>query len=81
MEWVPVWGAVNDLSPAEDASAQELSNITLPDSSEDIPQMDQFGKHCQEPMPVPPSVALCAGAAHHAKEEVMEQELLEGERE
>ena len=39
-EWVPVWGTVNDLSPTEDASAQELSNITLPNSPEDIPWID-----------------------------------------
>ena len=32
MEWVPVRETVNDLSPVEDSSAQELSNITLPDS-------------------------------------------------
>ena len=38
--WVPVKGTVNDLSPTEDSSAQELSNITLPDSPEDILQMD-----------------------------------------
>ena len=39
-EWVPVQGTVNNLSPMQDASAQELSNITLMDSPKDIPQMD-----------------------------------------
>ena len=53
MEWVQVWGTVNDLSPVEDASAWELSNITLPDSPEDRPRMDRFGECCWEPMPVP----------------------------
>ena len=72
MEWVLVQGTVNKLSPVEDASAQELSNITLPDSPKDIPWMDQFGEHHQEPAPVPPAAALHAGAAHHAEEEVME---------
>ena len=78
-EWVPVWGTVNDLSPIEDSSALELSNITLPDSPMDIPQMDQFGEHCQGPAPVPPAVAFHAGAALHDKEEVKLQELPEGE--
>ena len=32
MEWVPVWGTVNDLSSMQDSSAWEFSNITLPDS-------------------------------------------------
>ena len=80
MEWVPVWGTVNDLSSMEDASARELINITLLDSPKDIPQMDQFGECHQEPAPVPPAVALHARAAHHAEEEVMGQELPEGER-
>ena len=39
-ERILVWGTVNDLSPTEDSSAQELSNITLPDSPKDIHQMD-----------------------------------------
>ena len=81
MEWVPVRGTVNNLSPMEDSSAQELSNITLPDSPKDIPQMDRFGEHCQGPAPVPPTVASHAGAAPHDEEEVMEQELPEQERE
>ena len=45
MEWVPVQGTINNLSPVEDSSAWELSNITLPDSPKDIPWMDQFGEH------------------------------------
>ena len=69
------------MSPAEDSSAQELSNITLSDSPEDIPWMDQFGEHCWGPVPVPPTAAFCVGAALHDDEEVMEQEPLEGERE
>ena len=39
-EWISVQGTVNDLSPMEDSSAQELSNITLLDSPKDIPRMD-----------------------------------------
>ena len=80
-EWVPVQGTVNDLSPVEDSSAQELSNITLPDSPEDIPWMDQFGEHCWGPLPVSPTVAPHARATPHNEEEVMEQELPEEERE
>ena len=81
VEWVTVWGTVNDLSLTEDASAQELSNNTLLDSSEDIPQMDPFGEHHPEPTPVPSAVALHAGAAHCTKVEVVEQEPLQEERE
>ena len=71
MEWVPVQGTVNDLSPVEDSSAQEFSNITLLDSPKDIPQMDQFGECCWEPTPMPPTAALCATAALHDEEEVI----------
>ena len=81
MEWIPVWWTINDLSPVEDSSAWELSNITLPDSPEDIPWMDQFGECCWGPAPVLPAVAFCTGAALRDDEEVMEQEPLEGERE
>ena len=81
MEWVPVRGTVNNLSPAEDSSAWELSNITLPDSLENIPWMDQLGEHHWGPAPVPPTAASCAGAAPHDEEEVMEQELPEEQRE
>ena len=80
-EWILVLGTINDLSPAEDSSAQELSNITLPDFPEDIPWMDRFGECHQGPATVPPTVAFHAGAALHDEEEVMEQEMLEGERE
>ena len=65
----------------EDASAWELSNITLLDFPEDIPRMDQFGEHCWEPTPVPPTAVLHAGVAHCAVGEVMEQEPPQGERE
>ena len=81
MEWVPVRRTVNDLSPMEDSSAQELSNITLLDSPKDIPRMDQFVECCWEPAPVHPTVAFRTRAALHDKEEVMEQELPEGGRE
>ena len=53
MKWIPVWRSVNDLSPIADSSAWELSNITLPDSPEDIPQMDPFGELCRVPASVP----------------------------
>ena len=76
-----MWGTVNDLSPMEDSSAQELSNIMLPDSPEDIPEMDQFGECCLGPVPLPPALAFHTGAALRDKEGVMEQEQLEGERE
>ena len=76
-----MWGTVNDLCPTEDSSAQELSDINLPDSPKDIPQMDQFGKHCQGPASVPPAVAFHTRAALHDGEEVMEQEPPEEERE
>ena len=71
MEWIPVWGTINDLSPMENTSAQELSNITLPDSPEDRPQMDQFGECCEGPMPEPTAAALCTSPALH-EEETME---------
>ena len=80
-EWTPVQGTVNNLSSTEDSSTQELSNISLPDSPNDIPQMDQFGELCMGPAPVPPAAASCAEAALHDKDEVMEQEPLEEERE
>ena len=48
VEWISVWGTVNDLSPMEDASTQELSNITIQDSPEDAPQINCFGEHQQE---------------------------------
>ena len=39
-EWVPMHGTVSDLSPVEDSSARELSNITLLHTPEDVPWMD-----------------------------------------
>ena len=39
-EWVPVCGMMSDLLPAEDSSAQELSNITLLDTPDNVPRMD-----------------------------------------
>ena len=42
-KWVPVHGMVSDLSPTEDSSAWELSNITLLDAPDDVSHMDQFG--------------------------------------
>ena len=79
--WIPAWGTVNDLSPVEDSSARELSNITLPDSPKDIPQMDQFGECCRGPVSETPAVAFHTGLALHDEEEVMEQKLPEVERE
>ena len=57
VKWIPVWGTVNDLSLTEDSSAQELSNISLLNSPEDIPQMGQFGECCRGLTPVPPAAA------------------------
>ena len=37
VEWIPLHRMANDLSPAEDSSARELSKITLLDAPEDIP--------------------------------------------
>ena len=50
-KWDPVHGMVNDLSPTEDSSARELSNITLLDGPDDVSQMDQFKEHHAEPEP------------------------------
>ena len=44
-EWVPMKGTASDLSPAEDASAWELSNITIQDPLEDARRVDCFGEH------------------------------------
>ena len=41
-------GTINDLSPVEDASTEELNNITIPASPKDAPQIDHFGEHQQE---------------------------------
>ena len=41
-------GTINDLSPVEDASTQELNSITIPASTKDAPQIDHFGEHQQD---------------------------------
>ena len=70
-EWIPVRGTINDLSPREDASTQELSNITIPDSPQDVHQIYYFGEHWQEHIAEAP--ARCS--AQVLEEEVMEQAL------
>ena len=61
-KWVPVRGTTSDLSPAEDASAQELSNITIPDPPEDMWRLDHFGEHQDgtmwRPLPRPSTLVL-----------------------
>ena len=66
-------GTVNDLYPMEDASAQELSNITIPDSPEDVPQIDRFGESQQEHIAEVPAEAFHIGNVPHKGEEVMEE--------
>ena len=39
VEWVHMCETVSDLSPMEDSSARELSNITFLDAPEDVSQM------------------------------------------
>ena len=41
-EWIPMQGSGGDLSPAEEASVRELSNIVLHDPSEVPQRMDHF---------------------------------------
>ena len=48
-KWVPMWGTASNLSPVEEVSAQELSNIVIHDPLEDTPRMDHFGK-CRRSM-------------------------------
>ena len=79
MEWITVRGTVNDLSPMEDALAQELSNITIPDSLEDAPRIDCFGEHWQECIAEAPVEVFHTGIVPHEGEEVMEELLSEGE--
>ena len=67
--------------PTEDASAQKLSNITIPDSPEDMPRIDHFGDHQWEYTAKAPAGLFHAGITLHDEEEVMEQGLSEGERE
>ena len=78
-EWISVRGTVNDLSPAEDASTQELSNITIPDSSEDAPQIDHFEEHWQESITEAPVKGFHTDIDPHEGEEVMEQVPPDGE--
>ena len=47
-EWIPVWGSAGDLLLAEEASAQELSNIVLHDPSEVLQRVDRFGEQMDE---------------------------------
>ena len=47
-EWIPMWGSASDLSPVEEASAQELSNIVLHDPTEVTRRMDHFGEQRHE---------------------------------
>ena len=71
-EWIPMRGTISDLSPAEDTSAQELSNITIPDPHEDRWRRDCF-RECREGHSAEaPANGFCAGTALH-EEEVMEQ--------
>ena len=60
-EWIPVRRTVNDLSPMSDATAQELNNITVPDSPEDEPQIDHFGEQQQECVAKAPAEMFHAG--------------------
>ena len=78
-DWISVRGTINDLSPTEDASAQELSNITIPDSPKDAPQIDHFGEHWQEHVAEAPAEAFSAGIVSHEGEEVMEELPPDGE--
>ena len=72
-------GTVNDLSPTEDASAWELSNITVPDSLKDASQIDCFGEHQQEHIVEAPAEVFHAGIVPHKGEEVMEELPPDGE--
>ena len=78
-EWIPVRGTINDLSLLEDASTWELSNITIPDSPEDTPQIDHFGEHQQECIAEASAKALHTGINLHEGEEVMAQAPPDGE--
>ena len=78
-EWISVRGTVNDLSPVEDASAWELSNITIPDPPEDAPQIDHFGEHWQEHIAEAHAKAFHIGIVPCKGEEVMEDSPPDGE--
>ena len=65
--------------PTEDASAQELSNITIPDSPENAPQTYHFGEHQQEHIAEAPAKVFCTGIVPHEGQEVMEDLPPDGE--
>ena len=73
-EWVPIRGTTRNLPPAEDVSAQELSNIMIQDPPEDAQRVDCF-EECQEGCSAEaPAKAFCTGATfHEEEEEAMEQ--------
>ena len=63
----------------EDASTQELSNITIPDSPEDVPRIDCFGEHWQERIAEAPAKVFDTGIVPCEGEEVMEETPPNGE--
>ena len=67
------------MSPAEDASTWELSNITIPDSLEDAPRINHFGEHWQERIAEAPDEVFHAGIVSREGEEVMEVSPPDGE--
>ena len=71
-KWVPVWGTTSNLSPLEEASTWELSNIVIQDPPEDAPRMDLFGEHREECGAEAPTDTFHVDAALH-EEESMEQ--------
>ena len=71
-EWVPVQGTASNLSPVEEASAWELSNIVIQDPPEDAPRMDHFREHREGYNAEAPTDTFHMDAALH-KEESMEQ--------
>ena len=74
-KWIPMRGTTSDLSPAEDVSAQELSNITIPDPPDDMRKLDHFGECWEGCEAEAPAETFCTGAALCKKEEEMEQAL------
>ena len=65
-EWVLVCGTAADLSPAEDSSAWELSNITLSEVLNDVLRMEQFGEWHARPTLV---------AVPHTETSIWEEEM------
>ena len=63
------------MSPGEDASAQELSNITIPDPPEVVWRLDCFGEHLEGHNAEAPAQVFNAGAALCKEKEVIEQAL------